>query len=273
MPELPEVETVRLELAPAMVGARFLDVELRRRNLRRPFARGFATRLKGATVENVTRRGKFMLAALSTGDTLVMHLGMSGAFRVDVATREPATEPAPHDHVVFTMSSRYRITYNDPRRFGAMDLVRAGGLPGYAPLARMGPEPLSADFDGTALARACIGRKVTIKVALLDQRVVAGIGNIYASDALHLAGISPRRRAGALATPAGAPRADAHLLAAAIQNVLRTAIARHARAYRASRFRVYEREGEPCPRAGCHGTVARFTQAGRSTFFCPACQR
>jgi formamidopyrimidine-DNA glycosylase len=271
MPELPEVETARLELLPAMVGARFVTVELRRRDLRRPFARGFASRLRGATVTALTRRGKFLVVALSTGETLVMHLGMSGSFQVRAVGRTPDSRLR-HDHVIFTMSSRQMITYNDPRRFGAMDLVRSGELAGFAPLAAMGPEPLDGTFDGATLARACRGKRVPIKVALLDQRVVAGVGNIYASEALHIARLSPKRPASSIAHRSGAPRPSAHRLAAAIQQVLREAIARQATAYRASRFLVYEREGETCRRRHCGGTIARITQAGRSTFFCPRCQ-
>jgi formamidopyrimidine-DNA glycosylase len=222
-------------------------------------------------VTALTRRGKFLLAALSTGDTLVMHLGMSGSFQVDAIGR--TASPLPHDHVVFTMSSRRIITYNDPRRFGAMDLLRASELAGFRPLAVMGPEPLDDGFDGAALARACAGKRIPIKVALLDQRVVAGVGNIYASEALHVARLSPRRPAASIAHASGAPRDSAHRLAAAITQVLREAVARQARAYRASRFRVYEREGERCLRRGCGGTIARLTQAGRSTFYCPRCQK
>jgi formamidopyrimidine-DNA glycosylase len=271
VPELPEVETARLELLPAMLGARFVAVELRRRDLRRPFVANFAGRLRGAAVSALNRRGKFLLAELSSGDTLVMHLGMSGSFQVEAAGRGAAA--LPHDHVVFTMSSRQTITYNDPRRFGAMDLVGPGELAQYRPLAAMGPEPLGAHFDGAALALACRGKRVSLKVALLDQRVVAGVGNIYASEALHVARLSPRRRAASIAHASGRPRDSAHRLAAAIRQVLREAVARQSKAYRASRFRVYERAGERCPRRNCGGTIARLTQAGRSTFYCPRCQK
>lgn len=270
MPELPEVETTRLELLPAMMGARFVDVELRRRDLRRPFVANFAGRLRGATVTEMTRRGKFLLVALSTGDTLVMHLGMSGSFQVDTIGQR--AERLRHDHVVFTMSSRRRVTYNDPRRFGAMDLLRAGELSDYRALAAMGPEPLDGHFDGAALALACRGKRVPIKVVLLDQRAVAGVGNIYASEALHVARLSPTRVAGSIAHRSGAPRDSAHRLASAIKQVLREAVARQAKAYQASRFRVYEREGERCGRRSCGGTISRITQAGRSTFYCPRCQ-
>lgn len=276
MPELPEVETVRRELEPAMVGEQFVEVALRRANLRRPFGRGFARRLVGTHVLALTRRGKFLLAELSSRDTLVMHLGMSGAFRID---RRPGDAGdgnrarLAHDHVVLTMSSGAVITYNDPRRFGSMELVREREMPTYAPLRGLGPEPLSPNFNGAALARACAGKTTPIKAALLDQHVVAGVGNIYASEALHRAGISPRRRAASIATAAAGARGEAPRLAAAIRSVLTQAITRHAAAYRSSRFRVYDRDGARCVRSGCDGTIIRITQAGRSTFYCPSCQK
>ena len=273
MPELPEVETVRRELAPAMTGARFERVVLRRKDLRRPFPRNFARRLETRTVLALRRRGKYLVAELSSDEALLLHLGMSGTFRVDRDHRlGPGDEPQPHDHVVFHMSSGATITFNDPRRFGLMDLVPPTRL--GAALDAMGPEPLDETFDGAWLARACAGKRVSLKVALLDQRVVAGLGNIYASEALHRAGLAPRRRAGTIATPSGRPRASAHRLAAAIKEVLQAAIDRSARpGSHDSRFRVYDREGEACRLRGCGGTVRRVWQAGRSTFYCPICQR
>jgi formamidopyrimidine-DNA glycosylase len=179
-----------------------------------------------------------------------------------------------HDHVVFVMSSGMTVTFNDPRRFGLMDLVGADRLDRHPSLGRMGPEPLSRAFDAKALARRCANRRVALKVALLDQRIVAGIGNIYASEALHLAGLSPFRTAATLATPHGDPRAGAQRLAAAIKTVLRRAIRLSGSdRYRDSRFRVYDREGDRCPTPGCRGAIARAVQAGRATFFCPVCQR
>jgi formamidopyrimidine-DNA glycosylase len=172
------------------------------------------------------------------------------------------------------MSGRSVVTFNDPRRFGFMDLLDAAGLAAHPALGTLGPEPLSRTFDGAALARACRGRKTPLKVALLDQRVVAGLGNIYAAEALHVARLSPDRPASTIATASGAPRASAVRLAAAIKQVLREAVARQtARAYREARFRVYDREGERCRRSGCSGVIKRRTQAGRSTFYCPVCQR
>jgi formamidopyrimidine-DNA glycosylase len=285
VPELPEVEQVRRELAPYLEGARVNDVELRRANLRTPFPPGFRDRLIGQTVRTLERRAKYLLASLSSGETLVMHLGMTGEFKVEVGrpaagagdpeaadrVRPPADR---HDHVIFSLASGTRVTFNDARRFGFMDLVAAGALDTHPSLGGLGPEPLSDAFDGAALARALRGKRTAIKVALLDQRVVAGIGNIYASEALHAARLSPFRKAGTLATPAGAPRESAIRLAAAIRQVLQQAIARTARgAYRGSRFRVYDRAGTPCPRRDCGGTIRRRTQAGRSTFWCPACQK
>ena len=253
-----------------MERARFLDVVLRRANLRAPFPDEFCARLSGETVTSLDRRAKYILATLSSRDTLVMHLGMSGSFRVDYGD----SQPQPHDHVIFRMSSGAIVTFNDPRRFGFMDIVAAGMLASHGVFGALGPEPLSPAFDGVALARACRGKKTPLKVALLDQRVVAGLGNIYASEALHLAGLSPFRQASTIATGSGRPRPSAHRLAAAIRTVLTEAIERVAnRTYRGSRFRVYGREGESCRRGGCTGTIERRTQAGRSTFFCPACQR
>jgi formamidopyrimidine-DNA glycosylase len=256
-----------------MRGARFRRVVLRRPDLRRPFPTRFAERLRGRTVRALTRRGKYLLAELSSREILLIHLGMTGSFRIaDAARTRPINDaPDPHDHVVFEMSSGAVIAFNDPRRFGVMDLVSSGR---QTALGRMGPEPLSAAFDGAALAKACAGKRVALKLALLDQRVVAGLGNIYASEALHLAHLSPRQRASSIAARDGAPRESAHRLAAAIKVVLARAIARQSgRTYRESRFRVYDREGQPCPTRRCTGSIVRFTQGGRSTFYCPTCQR
>jgi formamidopyrimidine-DNA glycosylase len=275
MPELPEVETVRRELAPVMVGTRIDRVEVRRPDLRAPFPKRFAARIKGRTVLRLDRRAKYLLAELSSGETLLMHLGMSGSFRIERAGAvEAAGAPDRHDHVVFHLASGAAVVFNDPRRFGVMDLVPAMGMTTHATLGAIGVEPLSADFDGAALARACAGRKTSLKAALLDQRVVAGLGNIYASEALHVAGLSPDRLARTIATPSGAPRPPAHRLAAAIKEVLEEALARAAgQRYRSTRFRVYDREGVRCRRRGCRGIVKRKTQAGRSTFYCASCQK
>jgi formamidopyrimidine-DNA glycosylase len=271
VPELPEVETVRRMLAPVMQGARFRRVILNRPDLRFPFPRGLAERLRGRTVESVERRGKYLTAALSSGETLVMHLGMSGWFHV-MKTGDRSREADPHDHVVFVMTSGHTVVFNDPRRFGFIDLA-AGAAADYPSLRAMGPEPLSAEFDAAWLARACRGKRTPLKVALLDQRVVGGVGNIYASEALHRARLSPLRRAATLAARSGAPKPQAASLAAAVKAVLSAAIRRRESPYGSARFRVYEREGERCLHTGCTGTIRRITQAGRSTFYCPACQR
>ena len=276
MPELPEVEATRRELLPALESARFERVTLHRPDLRTRFPRRFRARLEGCRVNELTRRAKYLLAHLSSGETLLMHLGMSGSFRVEYAGQpgEPPAEAGRHDHVVFAMTSQATVLFNDPRRFGFMDLVPAGRLGAHPALSRLGPEPLSPVFDGAALAAACRGKKVSLKVALMDQRVVAGLGNIYVSEALHLARLSPHRKASTIATATGAPRDAAHRLAAAIKQVLEEAIERTTgEIYRASRFRVYDRDGERCRQRGCQGSIRRKTQAGRSTFYCTRCQR
>jgi formamidopyrimidine-DNA glycosylase len=270
MPELPEVEAVRRELVPLLVGGRIDRVQVRRPDLRRPFPSGFARRLRGATVRDLARRGKYLLAHLSSRETLVMHLGMSGSFRIG-AVRD---EPGAHDHVVFEMASGVVIAFNDPRRFGMMDLVPSVAIERRLAQGVMGPEPLSSGFDGATLARACARRKTSLKAALLDQRVVAGLGNIYASDALNLARLSPRQHASTIATQTGLPRRSAHRLAAAIKKVLSRAIDRQVRdSGRSHPFRVYDREGQRCPNRACAGVIRRITQVGRSTFYCSVCQR
>lgn len=254
-------------------------MELRRANLRTPFPVGFDTRLTGQTITALLRRAKYLLASLSSGETLVMHLGMSGSFRVEGAAGVRAGGdrqvygPDPHDHVVFHLDSGDVVTFNDPRRFGLMDLLSDAQLAAHPVLSRLGREPLSGEFDAVALARACKGKRIALKVALLDQRVAAGIGNIYACEALHVARLSPFRQARTIATPSGAPRESAHRLARAIKQVLTRAIAAETRSSRASRFRVYDRAGQPCRRRGCGGTVRQRVQAGRTTFYCARCQR
>jgi formamidopyrimidine-DNA glycosylase len=252
-----------------MQGASFVRVLLRRADLRTAFPRRFAARLKGRTVLRLERRAKYLLAVVSSGDTLLMHLGMSGSFRV-----ERAVHTIRHDHVIFQMSSRFFVTFNDPRRFGLMDLLSPVQLAKHATLSGLGPEPLSAAFDAAALATACRGKKTSLKAALLDQRVVAGLGNIYVVEALHLAHLSPLRRASTIATPSGAPRPAAFRLVAAIKTVLEEAINRTSKAYRQSdRFRVYDRAGERCRTPRCTGSIAQRTQAGRTSYYCPSCQR
>jgi formamidopyrimidine-DNA glycosylase len=258
-----------------MTGARFKRVSLRRPDLRIPFPRRFAARLTGETVVSLTRRAKYLVAELSSGETLLMHLGMSGWFRVDRGGRARATAaPGLHDHVVFEMSTGAVVTFNDPRRFGLMDLLTPRQLAAHPALSTLGPEPLSKECDASSLAMACRGKKTSLKAALLDQRVVAGLGNIYVSEALHRAGLSPLRPASIIATPSGKPRPAAHRLTAAIKQVLIEAVERRRNpSYRAHRFRVYDRENEPCRTRGCGGTIQRRTHAGRSTFYCSSCQR
>lgn len=293
MPELPEVETVRRGLTPAMVGARFVTVEAHRPDLRRPLPNDFAGRLEGATVTALARRAKYLLAELSSGDVLMMHLGMSGSFRVggegEAQTpggfHHPRSEARAHDHVVFHMSSGARIVFNDPRRFGLMLLVPADELAEHPLMREVGPEPLDRAFDAAVLARACAGKATSLKAALSDQKVVAGLGNIYVCEALHRARLSPKRSAASIATKAGGPNERAVALVDAIKTVLKDAIAAGGSSLRnyartdgelgnfQHRFRVYGREGEPCVTPGCTGVVKRIVQGGRSTFFCPKCQR
>lgn len=286
MPELPEVEIVRRGLAPVMNEARFAQVELRRADLRYPLPADFALRLKGARVDALARRGKYLIAPLSSGEALVMHLGMTGRFVVDAGVRnQPAAfarardcDPK-HDHVIFVMEgrSRARIVFNDPRRFGLMDLVSVDALEECRHFNGMGPEPLSNAFSAVRFNDALRGRKTTIKAALLDQRVVAGVGNIYACEALYRARISPRRRAGSVAGLRGERLHGAVLevLSEAIEaggSTLRDfASAEGGLGYFQHRFAVYDREGQGCRR--CATPVRRLVQAGRSTFFCSACQR
>jgi formamidopyrimidine-DNA glycosylase len=290
VPELPEVEAVRRALQRVMQDASFARVITRRADLRFPFPDRFTARLEGQTVTSLDRRGKHLLARLSSGEVLLMHLGMSGSFRVDRPCdpaavdlqHEPSAE-ARHDHVVFRMSSGATITFNDPRRFGSMDLVPADRLSHHPPLGGLGPEPLGGDFHAAALARACACKSTSLKVALSDQRVVAGLGNIYVCEALHHARLSPRRRASTIATRAGAPRPAARHLAAAIKHVLNQAVrrsvtwpatgSREDASYFPNRFRVYDRQGARCLRPRCAGRIRRIVQVGRSTFYCPVCQK
>jgi formamidopyrimidine-DNA glycosylase len=271
VPELPEVEETRRRLRTAMHGVRIDRVLMRRPDLRFPLAEDFVRRLEGQTVRAVRRRAKYLAAELSSGDLLLAHLGMSGSFRVEPHC---PTISLPHDHVVFELASGSTVVFNDPRRFGSMRIVDRAGVADDPVLSALGPEPLDRRFDGKALADALARRKTSLKAALSDQRVVAGLGNIYVCEALHRARLSPRRTASTLITRSGAPKPEADTLVQAIKDVLRDAIARTQRSYRDSeRFRVYDREGRRCLRRGCRGVVKRIVQAGRSTFFCPVCQR
>ena len=329
MPELPEVETVRRGLAPVFEGARFLRVETRRADLRSPFPQRFRERLEGRRVEALRRRAKYLLADLDSGETLVMHLGMSGSFRIEngrpsplagegtgmrgSAQREenpssglrpplgktkfsltPAggeganrnddvfhyerSKDSAHDHVVFHFEGGQRVIYNDPRRFGLMTLIASHELESHELFEGLGLEPLSAEFDAAALAQILDGVRAPLKSALLDQRRIAGLGNIYVCEALHRAKLSPLREAGST------PRAKIKALHTAIRAVLEEAIEAGGSTLRDHRqadgelgyfqhaFAVYDREGVACKRKGCGGAIARVAQSGRSTFYCPACQ-
>jgi len=293
MPELPEVETVRRGLQPAMEGAQIVKAEARRKDLRFPFQKDFVARLEGQTVTGLGRRAKYLMADLTSGDVLLMHLGMSGSFRVlrdDEAKApgrflHPRNEDRAHDHVVFHMSSGAAVVFNDPRRFGYMKIIARDALDEEPLLRGLGPEPLGNEFDAAMLAASCFNKKTSLKAALLDQRVVAGLGNIYVCEALFRAHLSPRRLAATLATRKGEPTDHARRLVNAIHVVLNQAIEAGGSSLRDHRqtsgelgyfqhsFRVYDREGEQCHTAGCGGVVRRFTQNGRSTFWCPKCQK
>jgi formamidopyrimidine-DNA glycosylase len=287
MPELPEVETVRRGLAPVMEGARILRADIRRPDLRWPFPDGMVHRLTGARVHHLRRRSKYILADLDTGETLLIHLGMSG--RMLIATKgvdqtaaaffAALPMPAKHDHVVLDMEPGARITFNDTRRFGAMDLIDTARADSHRLLASLGPEPLGNTFDGPYLSGVLAGRRTPIKSALLDQRIVAGLGNIYVCEVLYRARISPKRMAGRIAS------ARAAALVPIIRDVLNDAIAAGGSSLRdyhqtdgelgyfQHSFQVYGRQGAPCPTPGCSAEIHRIVQAGRSSFYCPSCQR
>ena len=287
MPELPEVETVRRGLQPVLEGQRLSRVEARRADLRFPFPDGFVQRLTGARIERLQRRAKYLMAELDRGETLVMHLGMSGRFEITqpegyVRPGEfhYAADPDPkHAHVVFETEDGGRVTYYDPRRFGYMDLIETAALPNHPWFAGLGPEPLSDDFDAKLLNAAFAGRKQGPKTLLLDQRIVAGLGNIYVCEALNRSKISPFKPAGTIAAKRLPLLVDTirEVLAEAIEaggSTLRDyAAADGALGYFQHRFRAYDREGEPCLNPGCTGIIAREVQAGRSTFYCATCQK
>jgi formamidopyrimidine-DNA glycosylase len=275
-----------------MEGARFVKVEVRRGDLRWPLPKDFARRLEGQTVTSLSRRAKYLLADLASGDVLLMHLGMTGSFHVSGAGdsapgafHHDRSKDAKHDHVVFHMSSGARIAFNDPRRFGAMKILARAKLEHEPLLRALGPEPLGNAFDAALLAQACAGKKTSLKAALSDQKVVAGLGNIYVCEALHRARLAPQRSASTLAQKSGAPHARAQHLVDAIKAVLHDAIAAGGSSLRDHRqtsgalgmfqhnFRVYDRESEKCRTPGCAGLIKRMVQTGRSTFFCPRCQK
>ena len=283
MPELPEVETVKRGMAPAIEGRRIVAADIRRPDLRWPFPKDMAVRLTGQRVLGLRRRSKYILADLSSGETLLIHLGMSG--RVTVSGKAPGifvhdhAAAAKHDHVVLEFEGDVRITYNDPRRFGAMDLLDTATAEAHPLLANIGPEPLGNSFNAAHLSKVFVGKKTAIKTALLDQRVVAGLGNIYVCEALHEARISPKRAAGAVS------KARLDRLVPIVREVLLRAIEAGGSSLRDHRqasgelgyfqhqFRAYGQEGAPCPSDGCRGKIRRDVQAGRSTFWCSSCQR
>ena len=296
MPELPEVETVRRGLEPVMTGVRFTRVEQRRPDLRFPFPDDFAKRIEAQVLVRLGRRAKYLVGELDSGEALIMHLGMSGRFTIEQPDRAQAKvgifahntgahSAGAHDHVVFHLENGARVTYNDPRRFGFMDLVATDDLDTCKHFAAMGIEPLGNALNAAYLASRAAGRTADLKAFLLDQRHIAGLGNIYVCEALYRARLSPRRLAGCLATARGKPSARADRLVPHIRGVLTDAIAAGGstlRDYRAAdgalgyfqhTFAVYGREGEPCPTPGCRGKVQRITQAGRSTFYCGRCQK
>ncbi|MEM7566837.1 MAG: bifunctional DNA-formamidopyrimidine glycosylase/DNA-(apurinic or apyrimidinic site) lyase [Pseudomonadota bacterium] len=293
MPELPEVETVRRGLAPALEGRRIMAADIRRPDLRWPFPDGFGGRLEGRRIESVGRRAKFLTIGLDDGATWIAHLGMTGRFQVDApdglhdpgAFYHEAERLTAHDHVVLDLDDGARLTYNDPRRFGAMDLAEHGLLDAHPWLASLGIEPTGNGLSAPALADVMAGSRTPLKAALLDQRRVAGLGNIYVCEALNRARLSPFREARTLARKDGSAGVRAERLTGEIRAVLAEAIAaggstlRNFRAADGStgamqqRFRAYDREGESCLNAGCRGVIARAVQSGRSTFHCPVCQR
>jgi formamidopyrimidine-DNA glycosylase len=288
MPELPEVETVCRGLAPALVGKQIQRVELRRPDLRFPFPKDFVERLQGRKVIALRRRAKYLIAPLDDGTALIAHLGMSGSFRIENGAEPPfdhrrARNPA-HDHVVIELGSQ-AVIYNDPRRFGFMCLADQTELESLPIFVGLGVEPLSDKFDAKTIARLFAGRTASLKVTLLDQRLIAGLGNIYVCEALHRARLAPDKPAGEIVRPDGAPTRAAEELARSIRDVLEEAITAGGSSLRDHRqadgslgyfqhnFRVYNRAGQPCMTKNCRGTIEKRTQNGRSTFSCPKCQK
>jgi len=293
MPELPEVETTRRGLMPAMEGKVIARVVLNRRDLRFPIQSDFRARIGGQTVEKIDRRAKYLLLRLSSGDVLVAHLGMSGSFRVESngAALAPAVlyreipRLAAHDHVVFEMGDGGRVIYNDPRRFGFMFVANGDNLESHPRMRGIGIEPLAPPIQPAVLARLFEGASTSLKAALLDQKRIAGLGNIYVCEALHRAGLSPLRKASTLSGADSFARGARGRLASAIRQVLTDAIqaggsslrdfsgADGKPGYFQHSFRVYDREGAACPTRGCKGVIERIVQSGRSTFYCRDCQR
>jgi formamidopyrimidine-DNA glycosylase len=297
MPELPEVETVKRGLEPVLRGQMIVNVALRRANLRFPFPPGFAARLIGATVSGLVRRAKYILIDLDNDHSLIVHLGMTGRFTVlqptgsvtnlgefYFETGSSETADGPHDHVVFTLGNGLRIVYNDPRRFGMMDVTETSGLHTHKLLRNIGVEPLGNELSAAYLAEKFRDKKAPLKAALLDQNIIAGLGNIYVCEALHRARLSPKLRAGRLVkVKSHDPRLDD--LVRHIKDILNEAIAAGGSTLQdfasatgekgsyQQRFSAYDREGEPCDNQGCDGAIQRIVQSGRSTFYCANCQK
>ncbi|QYA13104.1 bifunctional DNA-formamidopyrimidine glycosylase/DNA-(apurinic or apyrimidinic site) lyase [Rhizobium sp. AB2/73] len=295
MPELPEVETVRRGLAPSMEGAVLKELELRRNDLRFPFPVDFAEAVSGRGIASLSRRSKYLLIDLDDGRTIVAHLGMSGSFRVE-AGREartpgefhhPRSKDEKHDHVVFHLASAggdARVIYNDPRRFGFMDVVRRTEMASHPFFRDLGPEPTGNELDADYLAKRFAGKAQPLKSALLDQKNIAGLGNIYVCEALWRSHLSPLRAAGTLVMDTGKPTEALLALVEAIREVIADAIAAGGSSLRdhiqtdgslgyfQHSFSVYDRESQPCSTPGCGGTVSRIVQAGRSSFYCASCQ-
>jgi formamidopyrimidine-DNA glycosylase len=279
MPEMPEVETIRRSLEIAMVGRRITAARTHRADLRRPFPPELAARIKGRRIEALDRRAKYLVVVLDGGLDLLIHLGMSGRILIGKAEGKPGK----HEHFSIDLDDGHRVSLFDPRRFGIVDLVPAADLADHPLLRALGPEPLAPAFAGPALAAALKGRNTTIKAALMDQRRVAGLGNIYVCEALYRARLSPKRQASTIADRHGKPAARAEALVDAIKTVLNDAIKAGGSSLRDHRradgslgdfqhnFQVYDREGQPCP--SCKGKVKRIVQGGRSTFYCPSCQK
>ena len=289
MPELPEVETVRRGLEPVFSGRRIITLEQRRPDLRFPFPKRFAERVSGRRIESLKRRAKYLIATIEGGEALIMHLGMSGRYLIEKPGTQGATIPAfrhmpQHDHIIFRTEDGATVTYNDPRRFGFMVMTPESELEAHPLLQGLGPEPMGNLLNAAHLATRAAGRSTDLKAFLMDQRNVAGLGNIYVCEALYRAGQSPNRAAKTLARKSGAPTARAERLATAIRSVIADAIAAGGSSLRDYRqadgalgyfqhsFMVYGREGEACASEGCRGIVKRITQSGRSTFYCSSCQ-
>ncbi|MFB2565832.1 bifunctional DNA-formamidopyrimidine glycosylase/DNA-(apurinic or apyrimidinic site) lyase [Rhizobium sp. IMFF44] len=295
MPELPEVETVRRGLAPTMEGAVLKELELRRNDLRFPFPADFVQAVSGRGIASLSRRAKYLLIDLDDGKTIVAHLGMSGSFRVE-AGREaqasgefhhPRSKDEKHDHVLFHLegtSGEARVIYNDPRRFGFMDIVRRTDMVSHPFFRDLGPEPTGNELDADYLAKRFAGKAQPLKSALLDQKNIAGLGNIYVCEALWRSHLSPLRAAGTLVADTGKPTEALLVLVEAIREVIADAIAAGGSSLRdhiqtdgslgyfQHSFSVYDRESQPCSTPGCSGTVSRIVQAGRSSFYCASCQ-